>query len=400
MAKEMNLPLRWSATENVRWKVALPDRGNSTPIVWNERVFVTQAIEKEGRRLLLCFARADGKLLWEAGTTFQGKEDTHPTNPYCSASPVTDGERVIAWFGSAGVYSFDFNGKELWRAEPGQSNHEWGYAASPVLHGEVCVLNFGAGDRTFLVALNKQTGKKLWQADLPEPKPTKRTDGFAGQEQGGMVGSWSTPILVTAGVRDELVVSSAEQLRAYDPSTGKLLWVCDGLNPLVYASPIYGEGVVVAMGGFLGTTIAVKPGGQGNVTATHRLWQKIRTKNRLGSGVIHGGYVYILNTEGVAECLDLKTGKMIWEERLKGKGPKSESWSCMVLAGENIYVLNQSGDTIVLKASPRFEVLGVNSLGNELTNASLAVSNGDVFVRTHKNLWCFSEAQTKPKVPR
>ncbi|MDX1953587.1 MAG: PQQ-binding-like beta-propeller repeat protein [Verrucomicrobiota bacterium] len=388
VATDPNLPREWSATENIKWKTPLPDRGNSTPIVWGNKVFVTQAIEADGKRLLLCLDRATGKELWRAGTTYPEKEESHETNPQCSASPVTDGERVVAWFGSAGVFCYSMDGKELWKRDLGKQTHEWGYAASPVLHKDLCYIHFGPGKRTFLAALNKKTGDIVWQIDMPEVFPPKRTDGFAGREQGGIVGSWSTPILINVNGRDELVISVPEEVQGLDPMTGKIFWRCKGLNPLLYTSPIYGDGVVVAMGGFMGTTVAVKPGGSGDVTATHKLWEKQRTKNRLGSGVIKDGYVYVLNTPGVAECIELKSGTVVWEERLPSKGPKSESWSNMTLAGDLIYVPNQSGDVVILKASPKFEVVTVNTIGNELTNGSLATSDGEIFIRTHQNLWC------------
>jgi outer membrane protein assembly factor BamB len=396
---ETNLPLRWGRTENVRWKVPLPDRGNSSPIVWRDRVFITQAIEKENRLTVMCLNRANGKVIWQSGTTYSEKDPTHETNPYCSASPVTDGERVIAWFGSAGVYCYDLNGKELWRRNLGKQNHQWGYAASPIIHGDLCFLNFGPGEQTFLIALDKKTGRTAWQVDVPPVQPKERTDGFAGQRN-GVIGSWSTPITINANGRDELIVSFPERVRAFDPRTGKELWVCDGLNPLIYSSPIYGDGVVVAMGGFLGTLVAVKPGGNGNVTATHRLWKRERNKNQLGTGVIQKGYFYVLDTPGIAECLELNTGKLMWEKRVSGLGPKNESWSSMILSGDRIYVLNQSGDTIVLRASPKFEIIGVNSIGNELTNATLAVSDGEFFIRTHENLWCVGEGKFKTSSSR
>ncbi|MDB6033166.1 MAG: Serine/threonine protein kinase [Verrucomicrobiales bacterium] len=394
IAPDEHPPLRWSANENVRWKAPLPDKGNSSPIVWQNRVFITQALEKEGRRTVMCFDRNNGKVLWQNGPIYKEPEESHPANPQCAASPVTDGERVIAFFGSAGIYCFDMDGKEVWRRDLGKHHHEWGYAASPIIHGDLCILNFGPGERQFMIGLNKKTGKTLWEKEIPQSKPIKRTDGFAGREKGGMIGSWSTPLIAKVNGRDELIMSFSDRLGAMDPGTGKELWTCDGLNPLIYASPLFGEGVAVGMGGFLGTTIAVKAGGQGDVTGTHRLWQTPRTKSRLGSGVIYKGHIYILNTEGIAECLELTTGKSIWTERVKGSGSKSESWSSMVLAGERIYISNQGGDTFVVKASPQFELLATNSIGDEMTNATSAISDGQVFIRTFKNLWCIGETKT------
>ena len=273
VSPETQLPVRWSARENVLWKVPLPDRGNSSPIVWGDRVFITQAIERESRLAVVCLNRANGRILWQAGIAHSEKAPTHDANPYGSASPVTDGERVIAWFGSAGIYCYDLNGKALWSRDLGKQNHQWGYAASPVIYGDWCFLNFGPGERTFLIALDKKTGKTVWKVDVPAVQAKERTDGFAGQSN-GVIGSWSTPVVIKTNGRDELIVSFPEQVRAFDPKTGKELWVCDGLNPLVYSSPIYGDGVVVAMGGFLGTLVAVKPGG--NVRFTHSSAIEIR----------------------------------------------------------------------------------------------------------------------------
>lgn len=391
-SSEENLPTRWNETENVRWKVPLPDRGNSTPVVWGDKIFVTQAVEKDSTRSLLCFSRRDGSLLWQKSITYTAKEESHETNPHCSASPATDGQRVIVSYASAGVYCYDLTAKELWKRDLGRQEFEWGSGSSPVLHGDACILYFGPGKGANLVALDKKSGKTIWKYDEPQVEVGKRTDGFRGKEP-GIICTYSTPVVVSAGGRDELLMSFPRYLRAFDPKTGKELWHCDGLNPLVYTSPIYGEGVAVAMGGFFGNTIAVKTGGKGDVTSSHRLWQAERTKAGIGTGVIHDGHIYTLNASGIADCIELKTGKIVWTERVKGPGPKSDSWSSMVLAGDRIYILNQSGDCAVLKASPKFEVLAANSVGNEMCNASLAVSNGDLFIRTHKNLWCIAESK-------
>jgi outer membrane protein assembly factor BamB len=185
------------------------------------------------------------------------------------------------------------------------------------------------------------------------------------------------------------------RLVALAPATGKTLWTCEGLNPLIYASPLYSGGLVVAMGGFFGSAIAVKPGGNGDVTAGALAWREERArKNRCGSGVVADGRIYLVNMEGFVECIDLHTGRQLWEERLPRKGSKGESWSSPLLVGDRIYAVNQSGDVVVLKASPKFEVVAINSIGNEMTNASLIPSNGEFFLRTHQHLWCFGESKT------
>jgi outer membrane protein assembly factor BamB len=375
-------PIQWGP-ESIRWKLALPERGNSTPIVWKDRVFLTQA--EGAQRLLFCMDRKDGKILWKKGTTSQSAEAFHPTNTPCAASPVTDGQQVIANFGSAGVLAFDFSGQERWRVDLGPVDHQWGYAASPVLDGERCFVHFGPGNRHFLVALDKATGRELWRVDFPKVHPAERTDGFAGKQ--GEIGSWSTPILVNAKGRTELVVSLPGKLTAFDPATGRTLWSCEGLNPLLYTSAMAGEGVVIGSGGYGGSTIAVEPGGSGDVTA-QRLWHKLRDKQRIGSGVIHRGHLYILNTPGTAQCIRLRDGETVWEQRLPATGPRSESWASMVLCGDHLYVNNQGGDVFVLKAAPTYELLAVNPLRDGIMNASVAISDGELFLRTEKHLWC------------
>jgi outer membrane protein assembly factor BamB len=371
---EKDLPTRWGTNQNIRWKFALPEPGNSTPVVWKDSVFITQAVEN--RRTVMCFNRRDGSLIWQSGVTGE-KEPTHEANPYCSGSTATDGECVYASFGSAGVCCYDFAGKELWRRDLGKQSHMWGVSASPVIYGNLCILNFGPGDRTFLVALNKKSGETVWQHQEP------------GGQSDKYVGSWATPLIVKSA-RPELIVPYPERVAAFDPKTGQEFWSCRGLNPLIYTSPLYMDGIVVVMGGYNGSALAVKAGGSGDVTATARLWQIPKTRQRIGSGVVSEGHVYILNDPGIAECFELQTGKLVWEERLKGPGPKADNWSSLVISENNLYAVNQSGDGFVFKADPKFQVVSTNSLG-ELTRASVAVSDGELFIRTYKNLWCISE---------
>ena len=385
IAHETKLPVRWSTNENVRWRAPLPERGNSTPIVWKNSVFITQAIDTENRRTLMCFDRKTGNVRWQKGVTYSEKEPSHETNPYCSASPTTDGERVVASYGSAGLYCYDLEGNELWHRDLGKQHHIWGNAASPVIYKDLCILNVGPGDPSYLIALDKKTGRPVWRADEP--------GGNSGQPKGGddskpaWIGSWSTPIVIKENGDDRLIMSFPKRVAALDPESGKEIWTCAGLNPLVYTSPLCDGGVVVAMGGFGGSALAVRTGGKGDVTETHRLWQQPKAKQRIGSGVIHDGHIYILNEPPIAECYDLQTGKLVSDQRLKGSGARGETWSSMVSVGDKLYVINQSGDTFILKADPKMEVIAVNSL-SEFTNASIAPSDGEIFIRTHKNLWC------------
>lgn len=382
---ETGLPEKWSATDNVAWKVRLPERGNSTPVVWGDKVFVTQAVEKEGRRLLLCFDRKDGKLLWQSGATYKEPETTHATNPYCSGSPATDGERVIVNFASAGVFCFDFNGKELWHRDLGKQAHIWGSGTSPVFAGGLCYLNFGPTETSLLVALDPKTGKVVWKHD--EPRDEKGTDEAKPYPNPGFYGSWSDPLPRLVDGKPQLLMTYPFRLCAFEPKTGKELWRCTGLNGLVYTSPLFADGIAVGMGGFGGMAVAVKAGGSGDITKRSRLWRHPRCPQRIASGVIHDGHIYIHNDPGTAMCIELKSGDIIWEERLRGSAPTGQNWSSVVLSEGKCYTVNQGGDCFVFKASPKFELLSVNPLGEKVIG-SIAVSDGQIFIRGYQNLWC------------
>ena len=383
---EKDLPETWSTKENVVWRTPLPDRGNSTPVIWGKQIFVTQSIGNSAKRMLLCFDRETGKQLWEATTIYPEQELTHATNPYASGSPATDGERVIVFYGSAGLFCYDMAGAEVWkRTDLGKLHHIWGSGTSPVLAGDKVYLNFGPGENTALYCFDKKTGQTLWKHAEP---------GGSSGEGGGSpnwLGSWSDPLLRTVGERPELIMTYPGRACAFDPATGKELWTCQGLTRLVYTSPQYAEGVVVAMSGFNGSALAVRAGGDGDVTSTHRLWHLPKVSQRIGSGVIHEGHHYILSDGGIAECRDLKTGRMVWNERLKGPGPTGQNWSSLVLSADGkCYAVNQGGDAFVFRAKPQFELVATNSIGEKVIG-SIAVSDGQLFIRSHKGLWCIGK---------
>lgn len=383
VTEETDLPMEWSSSTNIKWKESLPDTGNSTPVVWGEKLFLTQAIRKENRRSLMCFDKRTGKLLWKAGITCTDNEPTHGTNPYCSASPATDGERVVVSYGSS-VHCYDMGGKEQWkRSDLGVQRHIWGNASSPVLAGDRIFFNFGPGEKTVMHCFDKKTGRTLWQHAEP--------GGNSGEGGGrNWLGSWSDPLLRKVGSRYELIMTYPGRACAFDPMNGKELWTCAGLTPLVYNSPLFSDDTVVAMCGYGGSAMAVKAGGTGDVSSSNRVWQLPRVSQRIGSGVLHRGHHYILSDGGVAECRDLTTGALVFSERLKGPGPTGQNWSSLVRSGDKLYAVNQGGDAFVFRAAPKFELLATNSIGEKVIG-SMAVSDGLIFIRSYQSLWCIGK---------
>ncbi len=391
VTQETNLPLEWGPEKNVKWRVELPEGGNSTPIILGDRVFVTQPITEEKWRGLMCFDRNTGKLLWKQGLVYAKEERTHRTNLYCSASPVTDGEMVVASYGSAGLVAYDLDGNQLWHRDLGALDHTWGNSSSPLIYGGLVIHYHGPAKNAVLYGLDKKSGETVWAWNEPVWKPGERTDGFQGRSDEGIIGAFSTPILVDAGEREELVMSFPMEMKGFNPVTGKELWSASGLNPLVYTSPMFSEGVVVAMGGYYGNSVAVRVGGEGEVTESHRLWKEERHNGGIGTGVVHEGHYYYHNSGGVVFCDEIATGKTIWKDRLPGSG---KSWGSFLLSGDQIYTLSQAGDTVVLRATTEgLDVLAQSSLG-EHTNSSLAPSDGAIFIRTHEALWCIEDAES------
>ena len=381
IATQETAPLRWSQEENVLWKTPLPSPGNSSPIVWEDRVFITSA-EDDGRlRSLICFDRKTGHQLWKQNVSYNRPEATHRTNPQCAASPTTDGKIIAVHFGSAGAYAFDYQGNLIWqRPDIGTIDHIWGYAASPVDYKNTIIQYIGPGTKVAIAALDKVTGETRWRRELSKAQAKAPKQFF---------GSWGTPQLRSSGGQYELIVALPENLIAIDPDTGNDLWNCRGLGPLVYTNPLVSGETVCAMSGYHGPALAVKVpvGVKGDLTSK-RLWKSSRKPpQRIGSGVAFKKHIYILNEPGVAACIEIDTGKETWKERL-GTG---NSWGSMNLVGNRIYVTNTTGQTHVIAPNPeRLELLATNSIG-EMTRASAAFSDGQVFIRTYNHLWCIGD---------
>ena len=382
VANEQHAPVHWGPGENVRWKVPLPAPGNSSPIVVSGRVFITYAENQGKKRSLYCFDRKTGSMIWNQTVEIEEVEPTHPTNPYCASTPVADESRVIVWHGTPGLFCYDLNGALVWHAHPGAIHHDWGYASSPIIsHGKV-LLNFGPGSRTALIAFDLNTGSQLWRFDEPGGLDTTNKK---------MIGSWTTPIVAEIDGKTQVVCSMATRVIACDMETGELRWYCTGLEDekacLVYPSPLISYGFCIAAAGWVNSpTLGLELGGFGDVTATNRVWQK-RQPQQISSGVVVDRYAYIVTgSPSAAQCMEFRTGKILWTERLAA----GEAWGSLVYAAGRFYVTSRNGVTSVFRGTPEgFELLAQNDFG-EPSNATPAISDGEIFLRTDRNLYCVS----------
>ncbi|HEX4128871.1 MAG TPA: PQQ-binding-like beta-propeller repeat protein [Pirellulales bacterium] len=387
---ESNVPLVWGPENNIRWKVPLPGTGNSSPVVAAGHVYVTCASDEGRGRGTYCYDRRDGRLLWSDVVAYEPEDPTHGTNPYCGSSPAADERHVVVWHGSAGVHCYDHAGRKLWSRDLGTFRHIWGYGSSPVLFGESVLLNCGPGPRQCVTAIDRATGKTRWQFDVPGGDSGEESP--AASEKPAWTGSWATPVVATVEGREQVIVPLAGRLHAFDPQSGAVLWTIDGLGPLVYTDALMGSdpsggGVGVAMSGYHGPAIGFRTGGSGDMTDTNRLWRATsRIPQRIGSGVLIDGRVYMANEIGVAQCIDAMTGEELWHDRL----PATKIWASIIENQGRLFVTDQQGKTIIFAANPeRFELVGENEVG-EGTNSTLAFSDGAAFLRTFQSLICIS----------
>jgi outer membrane protein assembly factor BamB len=364
-ATDAEVPVEWGPQKNIRWRTPIDGVGNSSPIVSKGRVFVTVATEKGKKRSLVCLDRKSGEKLWTQTVEFAGVEPTQEDNPTCGSTPCADGDRVVVWHASAGLHCYDFAGKLLWSRDFGKVDHMWGYGSSPILHGEHVILNVGPGDQTFLVALDRKSGEVVWKTGEPGGKSKE------------WLGSWCTPRIVSIGGKEQLLIAWPNTVKTYDPATGKESWSCEGMGKLVYADVAVDNGIGIATGEDEGgNSIGFRLGGA-------RLWSLPRALE-VGTGMIVGGHLWSVDNTGVLRATAVETGKPALETRLPG----GAAWSSMVSSGGRLYVTTRSGDTVVFTPDlKKFTPLAVNKLG-EPTNATPAFSDGEIFLRTSKAVYC------------
>ena len=361
----------WSQNRNVKWRVPVPGSGNSSPIVWGERIYLTTAQNDGARLSLLAFNRADGKQLWETVVPTDGVERVHQKNGYASATPTTDGRMIYASFGSHGLVGFDMNGQIVWHRRFGRINNYHGPAGSPVLYRDRVFLyqdHKGSGEQqAFVGAFDAKTGKTIWE--------TPRTETVG----------WGTPVVINTGTRDELVVNSQHRVAAYDPATGKELWTVRGMTFEVIPTPVVGEGLVFTSSGRAGPTLAIRPGGSGDVTKTHVVWSSPKGSPFVPSGVVHEGLLYLVNDmQSILTVYEAKTGELVYQGRM-GVAQREGFSASPVVVNDELYFTNDEGETFVVKAGREFNLLHTNSLG-ERTLASPALVDGIWYWRTASHL--------------
>jgi len=383
ISDEKDLPVHWSRDENVAWKLALPSFSGATPIIWGDRIFLNVA-EKEDLALW-CVDRTRGAVLWKkhlSGGNFKiGKQNMS------SPSPVTDGTNVYAMTGNGIVKAFDFAGNELWardiQKDYGRFGLNWGYGSSPLLYEDALYIQVLHGmktrDPSYLLRIDKKTGKTVWRVERPTEAVHESPD------------SYTTPVVLRYGGKVEIVVSGGDCVTGHDPATGKEIWRGNGFNVQkdpnyrVIASPVVSDGVIY-------TPTRVRPlqafraGGHGDITETHRLWA-FQNGPDVPTPVTDGTYFYTVNDRGIAWCLDAKTGKEIWGPQRIHKDTYSAS---PVLADGKIYITDEDGVTSVFKAGPKFELIAENNL-DDYTLSSIAISGGQLFIRTAQHLYCIGK---------
>lgn len=382
ISSEKNLPTRWSNEENVKWKTPLPGPGNSSPIVSNGRVFVACAENGGRKRSLICLDRRTGKELWVQSVNFAAGDPTHKTNPYAGSTPAADGSRVVVWHGSAGLHCYDFEGKPLWSRELGEFKHMWGYGASPILHEGRILMNCGPGKRVYLGCFDLKDGKTIWEQNEPIEGDGQRTPA------GKPMGSWATPIVIGQDGKKQVVCTMPTRVCGYDLETGALLWFCKGIRgqrgDLAYSSALVADGYCVATGGYRGPSIGFPLGGSGDLTPK-RDWRKPENDQSIGSGIMLGDVFFMANAgPNTLECIESKTGRRLWRSR----SPAKAAWGSILHADGHLYVTGQDGATVVFKPNrKRYEEVAVNRL-NETCNSTPAFSDGQIFIRTHQNVYC------------
>ncbi|MBI2927194.1 MAG: PQQ-binding-like beta-propeller repeat protein [Verrucomicrobia bacterium] len=392
LSTERNLPTKWSATENVAWKTEIPGEGWASPIVWGERVFVTSATERGTQCRVLCLDRKTGRVLWNEHVFDQMPLRKEGKNSYATPTPCADGQRVYAVFGDGSVAALGFDGATVWTNREVQFYSRHGLGASPILHEGLLIMPYDGStrvntpgdwpnntdeertgwqlpwDKSFIAALDRRTGRRVWTA-----------------RRGLSRIAHATPIVWTdADGRAQLLSQAGDVVQGHDLKTGELIWTSEQKGEGLVPSPVLGDGLVFAASGWAGRESfkAFRLGGQGDLRETNLVWEQRKGMPKIPSAIYLRPHLFAITDGGIATCYKADTGEIVWQDRIGGNHSASP-----VLADGKIYFLSEEGETTIIAAAPEFKVIARNPIG-EKCQASLAVSQGHLFLRSEKHVFC------------
>ncbi len=388
IAENASPPTQWSSTKNVKWKVEIPGRGSSSPVIWENQVFVTTAVPAPGGGTgglpklafkVFCFNRQDGKLLWQQTSTIATPhQETHSTNGFASASPCTDGEHVYAHFGSRGLFCYTIDGELKWKREDFgkmQTRNGFGEGSSPTLEGKMILVPWDHEGPSALYALDKLTGKTIWKTDRDEPT------------------CWATPLVVEHAGAKQVVMNGQTCARGYDLATGKELWRCSGQTERPAASAVAGNGLIFIGSGFRGSYLgAFRPNSRGDIQGTDSVaWVIERDTPDVASPLLSQGRIYFhKGKSGQLSCVDAATGNPHYMgERIAGL---DSIYASPIAAGGHVYLTARSGTTVVIDDADKLKVIATNSV-DETVDATPAPVDNELFIRGEKHLFCIAEAR-------
>ncbi len=402
-------PTTWTDTKNIKWRLDIPGRGHSTPVVWGDKIFLTTAIptkppaavveqagEQTGRRgpgggaganiehrfEVICVNRKTGKVIWQKTARVAAPHEGYHRmyGSFASNAPITDGKHVYAFFGSRGIYCYDLNGKLVWQKDLGvqmRMRLQFGEGVAPALDGERIILTFDQESDSFVVALDKRTGKEVWRVARDEKS------------------SWSTPLVIEHAGRRQVIVSATGKVRSYDVQTGKVIWECAGLGTNVIPAPVYHNGIVYVMSGHRDPKLmAIRLGKEGDLTGTDAvLWNHTRGVSYTLSPVLHDGKLYVVTDSGQVSCFNVATGEPYYHQ-VRLPRPYNFKASPVGVNGK-LYLASEEGDVIIVKMGEKLEVVATNTLEDQMFIASPIVVEGELFLRSQNRLYCISESKAK-----
>ena len=372
-SSETNIPTKWDSVTNVLWKIEVTGVGHGSPAVWEDRLFLISAQPETMEKLLLCYDCKSGNLLWKQTVLKTPFENKHADNSYASGTPATDGKYVYISLldgDDAVVAAYDFTGKQIWIKRPGKFSSPHGYSCSPALYHDKVIINCDSKSENFIAALSKSDGQTIWKVKHDKPAL-----------------SYSTPIFREIGGKTQMIFCGNQQVSSYNPNDGSLYWFVNGPSEDFSSSPVYSEKtgfVLISSSWPQRHLLAIKPDGKGDVSNSHIVWRSTEGAFYVPSPIVAGDYLLTTMTNGTVHCMEAATGKILWKENL------GKQYASSVLANGLVYMPNDAGIITVIKPGPTYESIAKNSIG-ETMFASPAISNGKIYLRGAKHIFCIGK---------